>query len=220
MSKLLAVIGTVAAVVLGVWVTGAVLTQDATVAMVLTGGWFALAGGLALLVAWRRRPLAWPVVGAWLVTSTVVGGYLLLTSTVDQVADEDVLAAPSATASRSEPDMVRTGDPSASGAGPRLLAAGRFRDGAHPTDGRASLIEVADGSRVLTLTEFATDPGPDLRVYLVPGDGFSVSGALDLGRLHGNKGDQQYDVPAGAPDGAVVIWCRAFSVAFGSASLG
>jgi len=103
--------------------------------------------------------------------------------------------------------------------GPVLLADGRFRDGAHPTSGRAALIERPDGARVVTLTRFDTDPGPDLRVYVVAGDGSSVEGAVDLGALKGNKGDQQYDVPPHAPDGAVVIWCRAFTVAFGAAKL-
>ena len=100
-----------------------------------------------------------------------------------------------------------------------VLATGDFRDGAHPTEGVATFLQQPDGSRVLTLTRFDTDPGPDLRVYLVPGNGSSVKGAVDLGALKGNKGDQQYDVPRDAPEGAVVIWCRAFSVAFGSARL-
>lgn len=37
--------------------------------------------------------------------------------------------------------------------------------------------------------------------------------------LQGNRGNQQYVVPDGAAAGAVVIWCRAFTVAFGTASL-
>jgi Electron transfer DM13 len=76
-----------------------------------------------------------------------------------------------------------------------------------------------DGTRVLTLTRFATDPGPDLRVYVVPGDGSDVSGAVDVAALEGNVGNQQYDLPDGTDAGAVVIWCRAFSVAFGTAAL-
>jgi len=213
-------------VLAGVWLTGAVLTEDADVAMVLTGAWFAVAGLLAVVAGLRWRRLAVPVVGAWLVTSVAVGGYLLVTSTVDRVADEAVLVAP-----RSAGEPGASGDSGASGGagasggsgvsdGLTLLAEGRFRDAAHPTAGRAQLIERPDGSRALTLTRFQTDPGPDLRVYLVPGDGSSVRGSVDLGALKGNKGDQQYDVPDGAPAGAVVIWCRAFSVAFGAAALG
>jgi hypothetical protein len=45
---------------------------------------------------------------------------------------------------------------------------------------------------------------------------------VDLGGLKGNKGTQQYELPVGldlARYGPVVVWCRAFSVAFGSAAL-
>lgn len=144
----------------------------------------------------RWRGLAAVVLASWLVTSGAVGGYLLWASSVDRVVSETVVASAD------------------------VAAEGRFVDRSHPTSGRAALVERPGGGRVLTLTGFETDPGPDLRVYLVPGDGSSAEGALDIGALKGNKGDQQYAVPPGAPDGAVVIWCRAFSVAFGSARLG
>lgn len=220
MAKVLVAVVTSAVVVAGVWVTGAVLTEDATRAMLLTGGWFAVAGVAALLLARWRRTLAWPVIGAWLVTASVVGGYLFLTSTVDQVVNEDVVTAPagSGTTSPDAADPSSSPTSAAQSTAAQLVADGRFSPAAHPTKGRAALVRTGDGT-VLTLTRFATDPGPDLRVYLVPGDGSSVKGGVDLGALRGNKGNQQYDVPADAPTGAVVIWCRAFSVAFGTAPL-
>jgi hypothetical protein len=48
-----------------------------------------------------------------------------------------------------------------------------------------------------------------------------ASGAVDLGPLKGNSGDQQYRIPAGVSlrGRAVTIWCRAFSARFGSAEL-
>ncbi len=217
MRRLVAAVATVIVVVAGVWVTGAVLTEDADIAMVLTGLWFGVAGFAAILLARHRRFLAVPVVGAWLVTSAAVGGYLFWTSTVDDIVDENVVRAQSSRA------LPMTGAASAEpteAAAPMLAAEGRFRADAHPTKGVAALIDTANGDRVLTLTRFRTDPGPDLRVYLVPGDGSNVKDAVDLGGLKGNKGDQQYDVPPDAPDGAVVIWCRAFTVAFGTAVLG
>jgi len=60
-------------------------------------------------------------------------------------------------------------------------------------------------------------------VYFVP-PGTDVEAGEDLGALKGNKGDQQYEVPGSLSTGdlergSVVIWCRAFSVAFGSADL-
>lgn len=86
------------------------------------------------------------------------------------------------------------------------------------------MVERPDGSRVLTLTRFRTDPGPDLYVYVVPGtavDG-DVDGGTRLARPKGNVGDAQYALPADLALGdaaTVVIWCRAFSVAFGAAAL-
>lgn len=199
----------------GVWLTGAVLTEDATIAMVLTGLWFGLAGALALFVGWRWRPFALPVVGAYLVTAAALGGYLLFASTVDKVVNEDVVvAAPRVTTS-----AATTGEASTAPTGPVAVASGRFTNQAHNTSGLATLIEQPNGDRLVTLTRFRTDPGPDVRVYLVPDPGGGIKGAVDLGGLKGNKGNQQYDVPAGAEAGAVVIWCRAFTVAFGTATL-
>jgi hypothetical protein len=81
-----------------------------------------------------------------------------------------------------------------------------------------------NGRRYLTLTSFSTSPGPDLRVRLASSrtlDG-GAADAVDLGALKGNRGDQQYRLPAGVNlhGRAVVIWCRAFSARFGSAALG
>ena len=47
-------------------------------------------------------------------------------------------------------------------------------------------------------------------------------GGVNLGRLKGNKGDQQYELPAGTdPDdyGGVFVWCRQFATAFAAAPL-
>jgi hypothetical protein len=210
---------TVVVVLAGVWVTGGLVTDDEPVARRLMGAWFAGAGVLAALVALRWRPLAVPVLAAWFLTSGSVGGYLMFTSSVDRVVHEQVTVA-------EVPSRTPAGDsPATTGAtteppGPVAVAAGEFADGAHPTSGTATLIDRPDGTRALTLTGFATDPGPDLRVLLVRDRaGTETGSAVDLGALKGNKGDQQYTVPPGSPAGAVVIWCRAFTVAFGTASL-
>ena len=103
------------------------------------------------------------------------------------------------------------------------MARGRFRSDEHATAGTARVIRAPDGRRLLTLTSFSTSPGPDLRVRLVPGDTLDggADGAIDLGGLKGNRGDQQYAIPANAETEGrtVVIWCRAFSAPFGSALL-
>ncbi len=67
-----------------------------------------------------------------------------------------------------------------------------------------------------------------MRVYLVAAadadDNESVTkaGFVELGKLKGTDGDQNYDVPAGLDLSryrAVSIWCRRFSVNFGAAPL-
>jgi hypothetical protein len=207
---LLAAVGAVAVVLLGCWLTGGVLTDDATTAMALTGLWFAVAVGSALAALRRWRRPALPAAAAALVTVVAVGSWLLLTSRVDRVVDEQVLA------------ELTTATASPSGSAPAAvtrLAAGAFTSGAHETTGKATLLRGPNGRLVLTLVGFRTAAGPDLRVRIVAAGSQGVDGGKDLGALKGNKGNQQYAVPAGAPTGRVVIWCRAFSVVFGSADL-
>ena len=182
--RLAAVPVVVVAVAAGVWLTGAVLTEDATVAMVLTGLWFGLAGAVALFVGWRWRPLALPVVGTYLVTATVLGGYLLFASTVDKVVNEDVVvAAPKVTTSSSS-----SASASIAPSGPVEIASGQFTNQAHDTSGLATLIEQPNGDRVVTLTRFKTDPGPDVRVYLVPRPGRQRQGRRRPRQAQGQQG--------------------------------
>jgi electron transfer DM13 len=113
-------------------------------------------------------------------------------------------------------------------AGTNQLASGEFHRGAHETKGVATVFQLADGKKILRLTNFQTSNGPDVRVYLVAArdakDNDSVKKAelVDLGSLKGNIGDQNYDLPAGADlakYGAVTIWCKRFGVNFGTAPL-
>jgi Electron transfer DM13 len=202
----------VAAIVLvGVWVAGGVISNDFRLSMVLTAAWFALSGLACVAVAIRQRTLRVPVLAAYLVTAAAIGTYLGLATLRDRVVHETVV----------------TGTPIAAAPAPPAanveLARGRFRSGEHATSGRAAVVRTAGGTRYLTLTSFATSPGPDLRVRLVPRastDG-GAPDAIDLGGLKGNRGDQQYRLPSGTnvAGSTVVIWCRAFSVDFGSARL-
>jgi hypothetical protein len=109
-----------------------------------------------------------------------------------------------------------------------VLASGSFHSVAHGTNGTASIYQLADGKRILRFTNFETSNGPDVRVYLVAANDASDSetvkkaGFLELGSLKGNIGDQNYDVPADADLAkyrAVTIWCKRFSVNFGTAPL-
>ena len=93
------------------------------------------------------------------------------------------------------------------------------------------ILELADGSRILRFEGLDTSDGPDLRVWL--SDAPVIEGAagwhvfddgahLDLGALKANKGDQNYQIPAGAnlaDYGSVSIWCARFAVSFAAAEL-
>ncbi|MFD3872720.1 DM13 domain-containing protein [Streptomyces sp. NPDC058623] len=113
----------------------------------------------------------------------------------------------------------------------RTVARGDLISHEHTTTGTAKLIRLADGSHTLRLENLDTSNGPDLRVWLTDApvkegtagwrvfdDGKHVS----LGKLKGNKGDQNYEVP---PDldlsaySSVAIWCDRFDVSFGAAEL-
>jgi Electron transfer DM13 len=111
---------------------------------------------------------------------------------------------------------------------PVSLLAGPFHSVAHETQGTATVHRLGDGARVLRLTEFMTSNGPDVRVYLVAAndaaDDATVkkAGFVELGKLKGNQGDQNYDIPADldlAKYRAVTIWCKRFGVNFGTAPL-
>jgi len=127
--------------------------------------------------------------------------------------------------------LVTASAPTAASEGvtaPMIVLSGRFHSVAHETRGTASVHDLGGGNRVLRLTDFATSNGPDVRVYLIAArdasDNATVtkSGYLELGKLKGNEGDQNYDIPAGTDltkYHAVTIWCYRFNVNFATAPL-
>jgi hypothetical protein len=94
-----------------------------------------------------------------------------------------------------------------------LLLTGSFvgaGDGIHDAQGIAKIIPIANDANVLRLEDLVVTNGPDLYVYLSTDK--SASDFINLGRLKANRGEMsKYDT--------VLIWCRAFSVLFGSADL-
>src|SRR5687767_2370955 len=111
---------------------------------------------------------------------------------------------------------------------PTTLAEGAFHSNAHETTGKATIVALPDGRRLLRLTNFSTSNGPDVRVYLVAAtdvtddETVKTAGFVELGPMKGNKGDQNYELPATvdlAQYRTVTIWCKRFSVNFGSAPL-
>lgn len=100
-----------------------------------------------------------------------------------------------------------------------------FVGSAHSTSGSAQIVSI-EGQQYLEFdSAFSTDNGPDLFVLLhseaVPSR-YNPEDYVSLGRLQQVAGTQRYAIPAGVDVSAfqsAVIWCRAFDVTFGYATL-
>lgn len=104
-----------------------------------------------------------------------------------------------------------------------VLLSGSFvgvGDGIHDAKGNTLVVPLENGQQILRLEDFSSTNGPDLYVYLA--SDASASDYVSLGRLKANNGNQNYDIPEGtdlAKYDTVLIWCKQFSVLFGSAEL-
>jgi hypothetical protein len=145
---------------------------------------------------------------------------------VDDRVDE---AIPTATSAPRDPSGDEPGADTSTSVPPEVveLASGEFISRDHGTSGTARVLELADGRRVVRLEGLDTDNGPDLYLYLGSNPADGDEGEFDddyvnLGRLKGNLGDQNYDLPEGTDlehHRTVVIWCDRFDSAFGAADL-
>ncbi len=97
------------------------------------------------------------------------------------------------------------------------VAKGVFVSDAHPTMGTATVNENVTN---LTLTDFKSDDGPKLLLYL--STEVDSKEYVDLGELKGLEGNYNYTIPEGTDIEKykyVVVWCIDFSVSFGHAEL-
>ena len=212
---------------------GGIALAVAIVVIARRQGWFGRA---------RRHPRATAAILAPLLAVALpVGWYLtsplVLSASINE-APPVVVGAPSASpggvaspsgqpaASASPGRPTTTPSPSPTAA-PLLARSGSFHgsDEFHFGRGTARLIETAPGTFVVRLEDFAVRNGPDLYVYLSPDAEGYAGGAIELGRLKADTGNQNYPVPAGAladpaRAASVVIWCKQFSHLFATAPLG
>jgi len=219
LTKLASALAVIAIVVGGIWVSGGLITNDFGLAMALTAIWMGITAAVCLAIGWRRPGLRVPVIGAYLLTATVAGAYLGRSLVFDDEVNERVVRVTPPASEGTTRDRRAERRPNV------LLRRGRFEPVAHQAEGLATTIRTASGQRVLTLTNFEVDNGPDLRVYVVAGparDESEVDAFEDLGALKGNKGNQQYELPRELDLDrytTVVVRCRAFSVTFARAPL-
>lgn len=136
--------------------------------------------------------------------------------TIDMIMDE----AKKFTTNVSEDmqDMMAKVAPGAQQA-PKFSKLGTFQGlEGHQATGKAEVITVGDIS-FLRFEDFEVTNGPDLHVYVTKnGD---VDSGIDLGKLKGNKGSQNYELSGinTSVYNTVVIYCQPFHVYFASASL-
>ena len=93
-------------------------------------------------------------------------------------------------------------------------------DGFHNAEGLAKVIQLEGGRIILRLENFESTNGPNVHLYLATDK--AASNSIDLGRLKANNGNQNYNIPAGTDlnkYNMALIWCKDFSVLFGSAQL-
>jgi hypothetical protein len=166
-------------------------------------------------------------VGAVVVVAIILIWYqpqtLLINRDIDDALPE---AAPAEAVAEPSGETGETAETAAPAAAPEERR-GDFSSLSHPTTGTARLVTTADGVHVLRFEDLDTDNGPDLRVYLstAPADGADDAfddDFVDLGMLKGNRGNQNYEIPADVDVSrfsSAVIWCRRFAVGFGVAPL-
>ena len=175
------------------------------------------------------------VVGAWwllspLVLNTTVVEEFPYSANADIPAGVSQAEAEMAMSTMAKVDMEEMEDMPSEMAEATALASGSFRDGDsfHKGSGTATLYRLANGDSVLRFEDLSVTNGPDLRVLLTthpdpPGKAeLDEAGYLHVAKLKGNRGDQNYTLPADAdPEsfGAVVIYCMPFHVVFSVAPL-
>ena len=114
--------------------------------------------------------------------------------------------------------------------GAMVVTMGSFGDADrfHKGRGSATIYLLEDGTHVLRLEDFEVTNGPDLRVILSPHAGpegrsdVTAAGYVELGKLKGNLGNQNYPIDAGVDVSAfnsVVIYCKPFHVIFAVAAI-
>jgi len=112
----------------------------------------------------------------------------------------------------------------------KTLETGTFHGKVHNTSGRATIYQEEDGKLILRLTNFKTSNGPDVHVILIAAKDAdddanflkSDTQRVELGKLKGNEGDQNYEVPAGTDLSrfqTVSVYCERFNANFGAAPL-
>ena len=192
---------------------------------------------VAVIVIAVLAPVAWWLLSPIFISTTVEEDFPLAANAVVPAdmtmaeAEEVMVEAASKFNNYEErvpSEMAMPDNPMQMDASATVVKSGDFRDGDsfHKGSGTATIYRAPDGKHLLRLEDFRVTNGPDLRVLLVPASDpqgrDDVQGYLELGKLKGNLGNQNYFLPDGedATDyHSVVIFCYPFKVVFSVATL-
>lgn len=185
--------------------------------------------GAAVIVVIAGLALAWWLLSPLFLNTTVEEEFPF-SATADmpvgmtQAEAEDIM---SGMAKVSMEEMEDMPDEMAEAA---ALASGMFRDADsfHKGSGSATIYRLPDGMGALRFENLDVTNGPDLRVLLSTHPDpqnkaeLNEAGYLHIGKLKGNRGNQNYELPADADlesFGSVIIYCMPFHVIFSVAPL-
>src|SRR4029077_15688389 len=127
-------------------------------------------------------------------------------------------------------DNMKHGDKMPQANDGKALETGPFQGKGRSALGRAATARGEDGKRIRRLTNFKTSNGPDVHVILIAAKDAddnanflkSSTERVELGRLKGNEGDQNYEIPSDTDLSkfrTVSIYCERFDANFGAAPL-
>ena len=183
----------------------------------------------ALIAAIPAIALAWWLAAPLFIDKTVDEEFpLTVSADIPEGFTREEVEETMATMAKMDDAMTEPMMPAMSSA--MVLSMGNFRDADsfHKGSGSATVYQLEDGSHVLRFENFRVTNGPDLRVLLSKASDISDKGEfqqydyVELDRLKGNIGNQNYVIPANldvSEYGSVVIYCKPFHVLFSVAPL-
>jgi Electron transfer DM13 len=117
-------------------------------------------------------------------------------------------------------ELETSNDPVTIDATAKVLASGSFvSSGNYSTTGEVKLIQKADQKKYLVITNLKSSAGPDLRLYLAEDNSAKAFSEVANKVVNGNS---EIEIPTSVntdKQKSVLIWCKQFSVLFGSAAL-
>jgi hypothetical protein len=190
-----------------------------------------------VLVFLIAAPIGWYLLSPLFITHTVNENFPVAqaapiqsraSTTMQQEAPMQTMVPEATTEVMIHAETMTSASPSPAPSEPLALKSGAFHAVEHEGRGTATIYQLPDGKHVLRLENFNVLNGPDLYVWLSTAsnanDGHTILNHeyVSLGRLKGNEGNQNYELPADLNIdvyNSVTIWCQRFGVNFATAPL-